>query len=255
MSTELLFEREGRLATLTLNRPPLNILDLKTIQALERRLTELSADEGLQLLRLRSSGEKAFSAGVAVEDHTADRVGTTLAAFHGVIRKLRRMPAITLAVVRGHCLGGGMELAAACDLILAAEESRFGQPEVDLGCYPPVAAALYPGRIGAGRTLELLLTGRAFSSEEAERLGFVTWRVPVAQLEERLGKITEQLLGRSALVSRLIKRAVRAGSAAGFDEALAEAEGLYLEELVKSEDMNEGLAAFMEKRRPTWKHS
>ena len=244
--------RDGRTATVTIDRPPLNILDIPTIQRLGEAVSELDRDEDLQLVVIRGAGDRAFSAGVAVQDHTPDLVGPMLESLHGAIRKLRDLSAVTVAAVRGHCLGGGMELALACDLVIATEDARFGQPEIELGCYPPVAAALYPSLIGPGRTLDLLLSGRTLTCEEAERMGLVTRRV--GNLDEGLAKLSAEILAKSAAVVRLTKKAVRAGRDHGFSEALAESERLYLDELCPTADMAEGIAAFLEKRRPVWKH-
>lgn len=248
----LVLERDGRTATITLNRPPLNILDIPTIARLGEIVSELDKDEDLQLVVVRGAGDRAFSAGVAVQDHTPELVGPMLESLHGAIRKLRDLAAVTVAAVQGHCLGGGMELALACDLVIATEDTRFGQPEIELGCYPPVAAALYPSLIGPGRTLDLLLTGRTLTCEEAERMGLVARRV--SSLDEGLAKLTAEILAKSAAVVRLTKKAVRAGRDHGFSEALAESERLYLDELCPTADMAEGIAAFLEKRRPVWKH-
>jgi cyclohexa-1,5-dienecarbonyl-CoA hydratase len=245
----LLLDRDGRTATLTINRPPLNILDIPTIARLGEVIPEL---EDLQLVVIRGAGERAFSAGVAVQDHTPDLVGPMLESLHGAIRKLRDLSAVTVAAVHGHCLGGGMELALACDLVIATEDASFGQPEIELGCYPPVAAALYPSLIGPGRTLDLLLTGRTLTCEEAERMGLVARRV--SSLDEGLAKLTAEILAKSAAVVRLTKKAVQVGRDHGFSEALAESERLYLEELCPTADMAEGIAAFLEKRPPVWKH-
>ncbi|MEE8137298.1 MAG: enoyl-CoA hydratase-related protein [Thermoanaerobaculia bacterium] len=254
MSASVLLEGGGSVATLTLNRPPLNILDLEMIAALGNRLAGLADDDSLQLLILRGAGEKAFSVGVAVQEHTPDKVDRMLDAFHSAILTLRRLPAVTLAVIRGHCLGGGMELAAGCDLRLAAETSRFGQPEIDLGCFPPLAAALYPRWLGGGRALDLLATGRILSAQEAERIGFVTRRVPDARVDEEVQEITDQLTSKSRAVTRILKRAILAGREGPFEAALAESERLYRQDLVATEDMREGLTAFLEKRPPRWKH-
>lgn len=247
----ILVARDGRTATVTLNRPPLNILDIPTIIQLREAVAELDRNE-LQLVVVRGAGGRAFSAGVAVQDHTPDLVGPMLESLHGAIRGLRDLSAVTVAAVHGHCLGGGMELALACDLVVATEDARFGQPEIELGCYPPVAAALYPSLIGPGRTLDLLLTGRTLTCEEAERMGLVTRRVQ--DLDEGLAKLSAEILAKSAAVVRLTKKAVRAGRDHGFSEALAESERLYLDELCPTADMAEGIAAFLEKRRPVWKH-
>lgn len=250
----IVLHRDGRAATVTLNRPPLNILDIPTIARLGEVVDELSRDADLQLVVLRGAGERAFSAGVAVQDHTPDKVGAMLDSLHGTIRRLRDLDAITVAAVQGHCLGGGMELAMACDLVIATDDARFGQPEVDLGCFPPVAAALYPSRIGAGRTIDLLVTGRTLACDQAEKMGLVARRVSASALDKVLARFVEEVGGKSVAVTRLIKKAVRAGRNLGFPEALEETERIYKEELGQIEDMAEGVAAFLEKRRPVWRH-
>jgi cyclohexa-1,5-dienecarbonyl-CoA hydratase len=252
-SPTLLVEREGRTATITLNRPPLNILDIPTIERLDAALALLEEDSEVQVVVLRGAGDRAFSAGVSVQDHTPDKVGPMLATLHGAVKKLRMLPAVTVAAVQGHCLGGGMEVALACDLVLATDDARFGQPEIELGCYPPVAAALYPSLIGSGRTLELLLTGRILTCEQAEAMGLVARHVPAGELDDAIAKLVAEITSKSAAVTRLTKKAVRVGDGAFF-AALDANERLYLDELCPTADMAEGLAAFLEKRRPVWKH-
>lgn len=254
MTDTLRLERDGRLATLILDRPPLNILDLATLRRLGGLLDELTGDDELQLLVLRSASPRGFSAGVAIEDHVAERIPDMLGLFHGALEQLRSLPALTLAAVQGHCLGGGLELAAACDLVLAAEDARFGQPEVKLGCFPPYAAALYPRRIGRGATLDLLVTGRQIDGHEAAQIGLVQRVVPADRFEAGLAQLTHELMAASRPVAQLIKRAVRAGDEGPHRQAVAECERLYLDELTKVQDMEEGLAAFREKRSPNWQH-
>jgi cyclohexa-1,5-dienecarbonyl-CoA hydratase len=246
--------REPRIATITISRPPLNILDIPTIDRLGETIAELAADPELLVIILRGAGDRAFSAGVAVQDHTPDRVGPMLDSLHGTIRRLRDLDAVTIAAVHGHCLGGGMELAMACDLVIASDDARFAVPEIELGCFPPVAAALFPSRIGAGLTLDLALTGRTLTAGEAERMGLVTRRIGAEALDALVREIAERIAARSAPVVRLTKRAVRAGRDLPFPEALAETERIYKEELLPLEDVEEGAAAFLEKRRPVWKH-
>ncbi|HEV7503610.1 MAG TPA: enoyl-CoA hydratase/isomerase family protein [Thermoanaerobaculia bacterium] len=243
-----------RTATITLNRPPLNILDIPTIALLGETVAGLAADPDLQIVVVRGTGDRAFSAGVAVQDHTPDKVVAMLETLHAAIRRLRDLDAITVAAVHGHCLGGGMELALACDLVIADDDARFGQPEIELGCFAPVAAVLLPPRLGAGRTLDLLLTGRTLDSEEAERLGLITRRVPMASLDATVAALVAGITARSGPVTRLTKKAVRAGRDLPFSEALTESERIYKEELLPLEDLEEGVAAFLEKRRPVWRH-
>ena len=202
-------------------------------------------------LRIR---DRAFSAGVAVEDHTRDKIARSLGVFHEVLRKLAALPAISIAVVRGPCLGGGMELAAACDLVLAARGSRFGQPEIDLGCFPPAAAALYPSRFGWSRTLELLATGRTIDATEAHESGFVTWIAEDGAVEERLEDEASRILTKSAATTRALKRTMHEGRKHLFEQELARTERAYLDELLETQDMDEGLAAFFERRSASWRH-
>ncbi len=253
MSGGLIVHRAPRRATIELARPPLNILDLGLLADLERAADELAADPELQVVLLRGS-ERAFSAGVSVQDHTPDKIDRMLASFHGAVRRLRALDAFTVALVDGHCLGGGLELATACDLVVATDRARFGLPEIRLGCYPPVALALYPRRIGLGRTLELALSGRNFDAAEAARLGLIDETVSPEQLASRGEQLADAVTAQSAAVTRLAVRAARAGAARDFDSALAEAERIYLRELASTDDMAEGLAAFSEKREPHWRH-
>jgi len=250
----ILVQRDGNAATVTLNRPPLNILDIPTIARLGQAIEELASDPGVLIVVLRGAGDRAFSVGVAVQDHTPDKVVPMLDSLHGTIRRLRDLEAVTVAAVQGHCLGGGMELAMSCDLVIATEDARFAQPEIELGCYPPVASALLPSRIGAGLTLDLALTGRTLTCEEAERAGLVTRRVPSGKLDEAVQEFKVQIAAKSAPVVRLAKKAVRAGRDLPFLEALAETERIYKEELLPLEDLAEGAAAFLAKRRPVWRH-
>lgn len=253
MAPALALARSGRVATLTLDRPPLNILDLAALGELHEALAALEADDSLQALVLRG-GERAFSAGVSVQDHTPDRIDAMLESFHAGLAILYDFPAPTVAVIRGHCLGGGMELAAACDLRLCTAGSRFGQPEIELGCYPPWAAASYPELLGPAVAAELLLTGRIFDAAEAERLGFVQRAVPEPELDAAVADLVGRITGHSAAVTRLTVRALRAGRGTGFAAALAESERIYKEELTRTHDMREGLTAFLEKRKPEWSH-
>ncbi len=254
MSTTLELRREGGTATLVFGRPPLNILDLGLLAELDAALVSLATDEELQVLVLRGAGDRAFSAGVSVADHTPEKIARMLASFHGAIEKIRALDLFTVACVDGHCLGGGMELALACDYLLASDRSRFGQPEIRLGCFPPVAAALYPGRFGRGTTLELLLSGRTLDAAEAERLGFAQRVVTAEALATALDELLRPILEQSRAVARITKRAVRAAETRTYSTALGEAERIYLAELAHTEDMAEGLAAFSEKRPPRWRH-
>ena len=176
-----------------------------------------------------------------------------LEAFHDVFRRLRRLECVTLAAVRGAALGGGAELATFCDVVIAGDDATFGQPEIKLGVFPPVAAIHYPRRVGVARALGLLLGGEVVGAAEAQRLGLVDRVVPAAVLEEAVTAQVERFRALSAPVLRLTKRAVVESLGRDFEQALAEVEDLYRYQLMATEDAAEGLRAFMEKRKPIWK--
>jgi cyclohexa-1,5-dienecarbonyl-CoA hydratase len=156
--------------------------------------------------------------------------------------------------VDGAALGGGCELVAACDIVVASERARFGQPEIKLGVFPPVAAILLPRVIGEKRARELILTGELIDAPEALRLGLVNYGVNSAQLEQKLQEILNRLRELSAPALEATRRALDAGRGQSFDETLRRVENLYLNELMKTEDAREGVRAFMEKRKPSWRN-
>jgi cyclohexa-1,5-dienecarbonyl-CoA hydratase len=172
-----------------------------------------------------------------------------LEAFHALFRLLDGMPQATVASVDGRCLGGGCELAAFCDILLATPGSVFAQPEIDVGCFPPVAAALLP-RIAGRAALEMVLTGRPLTAPEAARAGLVT-RV-VDDLAGETEACVARLAGKSGAVLALARKAVRQGGRGSFVKALARTERIYRKELLATADVEEGVAAFLEKRPPRW---
>jgi enoyl-CoA hydratase/carnithine racemase len=203
---------------------------------------------------IEGAGQRAFSAGVDIRDHTREKVPEMLDVVHGVIRKLLALPQVTIAVVRGVCLGGGCELASSCDLVVASEESSFATPEIHVGCYPPVALARFSSLIGYHRAAEMILTGRTFSAQEALAMGLINRVFPGDQLEGELKSLLEELLGKSGAVLRIALKGLRELSLKGFADALRRSEDLYCTELLHTEDVEEGIRAFLEKRKPQWMH-
>jgi cyclohexa-1,5-dienecarbonyl-CoA hydratase len=241
---------EGATRWITLARPPLNVLDLATIDALHAALADAAGRRPLKCVVIRSGLPDVFSAGVDVAAHAPDRAPAMLEAFHRVCRLIHALPQASVAAVDGSCLGGGCELAACCDAVLATECSRFGQPEIDVGCFPPVASVLLP-RLAGRLAYEMILTGEPIPAAEAARIGLVNRVVPDvdAAAEEWARKIGEK----SGVVLALARRALRDAQAGTFAEALAERERLYREELLRTDDAAEGVRAFLEKRKPAWK--
>jgi cyclohexa-1,5-dienecarbonyl-CoA hydratase len=243
---------EAGVARIVLDRPPLNILTIDVMHQLDAAVRDAAARPTTRVIALTARG-RAFSAGVDVGEHTAATVDRMLAAFHGLCRTLVATDVPLVAVVGGPALGGGCELVALCDIVVAADDATFGQPEVRVGVFPPVAAAAFPFMLGKGG-LPLLLLGDPVPAARARELGLVTTVVPAADLEAAADRIVRQLAGASAAVLRLTKRAALAGFRRWFAEALAEAERIYRADLMATADAHEGLQAFLERRAPAWQH-
>jgi cyclohexa-1,5-dienecarbonyl-CoA hydratase len=246
-------EDDGEVARIVLRRPPLNVLHLEMVREILRALDGLRANEARRVLVLAAEG-KAFSAGVAVEDHLPQRASVMLPAFHEVFRRLRALSLPTVAAVQGAALGGGCELACFADVVIASESASFGLPEVKLASFPPLAAVHFPHRIGLARTLQMVLSGDALPAAEAARIGLVDAVVPAGELADAVQTQVRTLCEKSAPALRLARRAVLQAVGRGFEDGLREAERLFLEELMKTDDATEGLRAFLEKRPPAWRH-
>lgn len=236
----------------TLARPPLNILTVEMLEELADALALAGQRPALKALAITAEG-RSFCAGVAVEDHLGERAKGMLEAFHGVFRLLYGLECVTIAAVQGAALGGGAELATFCDVVIADERATFGQPEIKVGVFPPIAALRLPARIGSARTLRLLLSGEVVGAEEAERIGLVDRVAKTGALEETLEAELGRLRALSAIVLRLTKRAVREPYGLAFPQGLALLEEMYHCELMATADAEEGLRAFVEKRPPVWR--
>lgn len=245
-------EAEGPVARLTLARPPLNILNIAMLEELADAVEALGDRPDVRVVVLAAEG-RAFSAGVDVEDHVGDRVRPMIAAFHGLFRRLADLKPVSVAAVRGAAIGGGCELAGFCDLVVAAEGATFGQPEIELGLFPPVTAVAFPYFVRGKKTLELMLTGERMSADDAARIGIVNRVVPDDRFDDEVEGFVGAIAARSGAVLRLAKKAYYAAVDVPFHEGLDRAEEIYLAELMRTEDALEGIAAFREKRPPVWR--
>jgi cyclohexa-1,5-dienecarbonyl-CoA hydratase len=243
---------DGQVARITLDRPPLNIMTLEVLEQLDAAIASAAGQDVLKVLVLAATG-RAFSAGVAIEDHLGDRLRPTLETFHGIFRRLHDVECITIAAVQGAALGGGAELATFCDVVVASEAATFGQPEIKVGVFPPIAALHYPLRIGPSRALRLVLSGDILTAAEAERIGLVDHVARPDVFTEAVDAEIARYRSLSAAVLRLAKRAVREPLGLPFDEGLSLLEEVYHHELMSTADAEEGLRAFVEKRQPIWK--
>jgi cyclohexa-1,5-dienecarbonyl-CoA hydratase len=251
--SSIILEIQESVARITLNQPPLNIIDIPMIGEMHSAFARVHSASDLKVLIIDHRG-KAFSAGVSIKDHTPDKVGEMIEKFHGIFRLLNSIAVPSVALVDGMALGGGCELAVFCDMVIASERATFGQPEIKVGVFPPVAAVLFPHLIGRNRALELLLTGEVIEAADAKAMGLINKVIPAQSFREKTDEFIKNLTSMSGVVLKLTKRAVDRGLNASVDGGIKAVEQLYLGELMKTEDASEGLNAFLEKRKPIWKN-
>ncbi len=241
----------GRIARLVLAAPKANILDRHMITELSAALQECAHLEPHAVV-ISAEGPH-FSFGASVEEHLPAQIAETLAALHGLLRRLAAAPAPTIAVVQGQCLGGGLELALGCDLLLADADARFSLPEIKLGVFPPAGSALLPVKVGAAKAAALTLTGTTLSAAEGLAWGMVTRTAASGRLESELEDwLQKDFLTRPAIALRCAAEAIRWPVRRALDIYLPNIERLYLETLMVSADATEGIRAFLEKREPDW---
>ena len=238
-------------ARLSLNNPPLNVIDISMMQELAQALSEIESRPDISAIVISGEGN-TFSAGVEIAAHTPDKVESMLSKFHAVIRALVGTKKVTIAAIRGNCLGGGAELAMVCDLLYTTENAKWGFPEIKLGCFPPVAATTLAALVGQKRAADLILTGRMIRGEVAMRIGLANSAVPDDQLSAAVDETVDRIATLSPAALSITKKAIYAWDSMHFDKGLARAEKVYMDELMKTADAQEGIAACMQKREPRW---
>lgn len=248
------FNVDDRVARISFARPPLNVFNIEMMREITSALGECARRDIVAIVFDADKDCRAFSAGVAVEEHVQETIFQMLDAFHSIFRMLEQIAKPAIALVDGAALGGGCELVAACDIVIASDRARFGQPEIKLGVFPPVAAVLLPLVIGEKRARELILTGEIIDAMEAGRLGLCNHVVPGAHLEPKLLEVLAKLRELSGSSLSFARQSMDLGRGRSIDAALSEQENMYLHELMKTEDANEGVKAFMEKRKAVWRH-
>jgi len=240
-------------ARITLARPKHNVFNIDMLNEINTELAYLATDDNLKCVVILGEG-KSWCAGVEVGDHKPESVREMIASFDRVFELMETLEVPLIAAVHGACLGGGMEVAIACDIIIASKQAVFGQPEIKLGFLPPYAAIRLPQLVGPSKAIEICTTGRRYTAKEGLCMGFISQAVDDEQFSEAVEKTIKEITDNSPLIIRLNKRAVKAHIGLGFSKALQGVSDLFLNTLMKTEDTLEGIRSFEEKRKPQWKN-
>lgn len=247
------FQVREEVAYVTLNAPPLNILTIEMMDELSAALEQTMADRSVKALALGSNG-KAFSAGADIDEHRPEKITPMIGSFGRLFRLLDRIEVPVVMGVAGPALGGGFELAMMADVLIASEEATFGQPEIRLGFFAPVGVVRLPEIVGPAKAIEITASGRTYSAAEMHACGLVSRVVPADGLAGAVESVLKDFRRASPLIARMNIRTLKRLRGRSFEGALAEAEKTFLDELMRTEDVREGLASFFEKRRPSWKN-
>ncbi len=246
-------EKQSGIVKITLARPKHNVLNIEMMNQLNSYLEELLEDDALKCVVISGEGP-SWCAGVEVGDHKPEMVDEMIRVFNRIFELINKFEVPFIAAVHGACLGGGMEVAIACDMVIASQKAVFGQPEIKLGFFPPYAAIRLPQLIGPSKAMEVCITGKRYSADEAAQMGFVTKVIAGDNFDDEVEKFIKEIKYSSPLIIRLNKRAVKQHLGMGFDDALKGVSDLFLNTLMKTEDTLEGIKSFDEKRRPEWKN-
>ncbi|SDU43242.1 enoyl-CoA hydratase/isomerase family protein [Desulfobacula phenolica] len=246
-------EKDDQVARIILDRPKHNVLDIPMMNELNAELEKIAADDELKCVVITGEG-KSFCAGVEVADHKPDNVDLMVSTFNRIFELINMIDIPIIAAVNGACLGGGMELAIACDIVIASEKAILGQPEIKLGFFPPYAALRLPELVGVAKAIEIVTTGQNYSAQAAKDLGFVSQVASVDEFQEVVEKNVKQIVMASPLIIRLNKRAVKRHIGTSFAQGVDLVSNYFLKTMMKTEDTLEGIASFEERRRAVWKN-
>jgi cyclohexa-1,5-dienecarbonyl-CoA hydratase len=249
----IIVEKTNNIGKIIFNNGDYNIMNIKMMEQINDAIKQFIGDDSLKALVFDHNG-KAFSAGVDIGDHMGEKAPIMIKVFHDIFRNLNKLNCVTIASVKGSALGGGCEIAMFCDIVITSERAKFGQPEIKVGVFPPIAMLVLPQIIGNKKAFELLLLGEIISAAEAHQLGLSNQVFPNDSYEQEFAKILESLDSLSTIVLQYSKRAFYLGLDLHFETQLDKIEEFYLKELMATHDANEGLQAFLEKRSPNWQN-
>jgi cyclohexa-1,5-dienecarbonyl-CoA hydratase len=240
-------------ARMTLSRPEHNLLNEFMLREMADGISYAGEHDDIKLIVLDSAC-KVFCGGIDVGEYTSQRVFQMLDAFHATFSGMLELGKPVVCVVNGPAIGGGAELAAFGDLVIATPKARFAQPEISIGVFPPLASTILPFLVGPKIALELVLTGEPVTAERALDLGMVNRLVPEAQLEKTVDDLVNRITSHSGPVLTMAKRAILGGMGLSLRDGLKHSMNIFLNELYRLEDSQEGLRALVEKRKPHWKN-
>jgi len=247
------FRVDGEVVRLTLDRPEHNLLNERMLAELAAGINATGEQSDVKLIILDSAA-KAFCGGIEVGEYTQRRVFQLLDSFHVAFSAMLDTSKPLLVVVNGPAFGGGAELAALGDLVIATPKARFAQPEIKLGVFPPLAAAILPYILGPKLALEQVLTGETMTAERAHELGLVNWVVPESELQKKVEEVAAKVTAQSGPVLTMAKKAIIGSMGLPLREGVRNSMKVFLNELADVEDSQEGLRALVEKRAPKWKN-
>jgi len=250
----IILEKKEGVAKIIVNRPPVNVINMETLREINTAIADLAKDEATRVVLIRGNGEKAFCAGIEVKDHLGDMLPQMMVEFGKLFKLLRGLGKPSIALVNGIALGGGCELIAGCDLAIATEGVKMGQPEIQLGGLAPAAAALFPRIMGEKKAFELILMGNSITAEQAEKIGLVNKVVPLAELDKAGEEMAKSFLSKSALSVKLVRDAFyQCAATPDLNAALDKATELGIANW-STHDGQEGLKSYLEKRPADWKN-
>lgn len=244
---------DGGVARITLNRPDHNLLNEVMLREIADAITTAGERDDVKLLVLDSAC-KVFCGGIDIGEYTSQRVFQMLDAFHSAFAGMLDVGKPVVCVINGPAIGGGAELAAFGDLVIASPKARFAQPEITIGVFPPLASTILPFLVGPKTALELVLTGEAVTAERALELGLINRLVPESQLEQTVNELVSRITAHSGPVLTMAKKAILGGMGLSLRDGMKNSMNIFLNELYKLEDSQEGLRALVEKRKPNWKN-
>ncbi|QTA89502.1 enoyl-CoA hydratase/isomerase family protein [Desulfonema magnum] len=249
----LKLEKTDGVARIIFDRPKHNVLNIEMMNELNGELENLIADDDLKCVVILGQG-RSWCAGVEVGDHKPEMVDDMVITFNRIFELINKLDVPTIAAVHGACLGGGMEVAIACDIVIASEKAIFGQPEIKLGFFPPYAVVRLPELVGPAKAIEICTTGKNYTAEEAKSLGFVSQTVAEDDFTQAVDKLVKEIQVNSPLIIRLNKRAVKRHLGMSFPKAVEVVSDYFLNTLMKTEDTLEGIKSFEERRKAEWKN-